>query len=278
MIFKSFDLLVDYRKAGCEPSDQHPRLDCYIPDISCEPELHDKRPAFVVCPGGGYSMCSPREGEPIALKFAAQGIPSFVVWYSVLPARFPAALLEACEAIAIVRRHAAEWNIDPDNIHIGGFSAGGHLTASVGTMWNRDVICGALGYHAEEHKPNGLVLCYPVISARKESRHIGSFENLLGHSPDEQEIRDFSCDELVGPQTPRSFLWHTFDDPVVSVTNSLLFAQALERNGIPFELHVYPRGPHGLALGNEVTGYGLCEPDVTDWTERCARWMFGPAK
>ena len=278
MIFKSFDLQIDYAKAGCEPSAQHPRLDCYIPDISCEPELHEKRPAFVVCPGGGYSMCSEREGEPIALKFAAMGIPSFVVWYSVAPARYPAALLEACEAIAIVRSHAAEWKIDPDNIHIGGFSAGGHLTATVGTMWNRSIVCDTLGHHNGEHRPNGLVLCYPVISAEPDGKHIGSFENLLGHTPSAEEVEAFSCEKQVGVHTPCAFIWHTFDDQIVSVMNSLRFAEALERYSIPFELHVYPHGPHGLALGEPVTGYCAVEPDVTDWPERCARWMFKAAK
>lgn len=274
MIFQSFDLHIDYKKANCEPSSQHPRLDCYIPDVSCEPELHEKRPALVVCPGGGYGMCSEREGEPIALKFAAMGIPAFVLWYSVAPARFPAALLEACESIAIVRRHAAEWHIDPENIHIAGFSAGGHLTATVGTMWNRPFVTDALGYHNEEHRPNGLALCYAVISAYAECGHVGSFQNLLGHTPDEKETAEFSCEKQVGKQTPRSFIWHTCDDPVVPVLNSIRFAEALERCKIPFELHVYPHGQHGLALGDAVTGYGMCEPDVTDWTERCARWMF----
>lgn len=273
MLYQTLDICVNYEKANCARTAHQPKLDCYVPVVSCEPELHEKRPAVVVCPGGGYGMCSPREAEPIALAFASRGIPAFVLWYSVAPMRFPGALLEACEAVAEVRRHAKEWNIDPDRIAVCGFSAGGHLTGTVGTLWNQDFVCDTLGYHNEEHRPNALILSYAVLSAEPDALHGGSFQNLLGHDPEVEEQQLLSCEKQVGKHTPPAFIWHTYDDPVVPVRNSLWFADAMAKNEVPFELHVYPHGPHGLALGTEVTGYNISEPDVVEWVDRCAKWL-----
>lgn len=273
MLHQVLDICVDYRKAGVDPIGFQPTLACYVPDVSPEIDAELRRPAVLVCPGGGYHFTSDREAEPIALAFAARGIAAFVLRYSVAPMRFPGALLEACEAVAVIRRHAADWRLDPAKIAVCGFSAGGHLAGSVGVHWNHGFVKDALGYRAGEHRPNALLLCYAVLSARADARQEDSYRNLFGGAPTEAECELTSCERQVSADTPPCFLWHTCDDPVVPASNSLVFAEALSAAGVPFELHVYPHGQHGLALANAVTGAFAVEPDCQDWPDRAARWL-----
>ncbi len=227
-----------------------------------------QRPAVVICPGGGYAGVSDREGEPIALAFAALGYQAAVVHYAVAPARFPTALHQLAFTFALLRRRAGEWHINPRRMAVAGFSAGGHLAASLGCFWQRPSLARAVGEQAEAFRPNAMVLGYPVITAGAYANK-GSFENLLGEAAaDPAALAAQSLEQAVTPGTPPAFLWHTADDAVVPVENSLLFFGALRRQGVAAELHVYPHGPHGLALANGQTAVNdsnLCIPACENW-------------
>lgn len=222
------------------------------------------RGAVVVLPGGGYARKAPHEAEPIALWLNSLGISAFVLDYRVAPYRAPIPLLDARRAIQFIRSKAAEWLVDPRRVGILGFSAGGHLAAACGTHFEPlpgpdDAVAQA------SFRPDALVLCYPVISFG-EHIHLGSIENLLGPNPAGNLRVAYSTEKQVSPQTPPTFLWHTADDQSVPVEHSLLFSQALSACRVPFELHVYPSGRHGLGL---ATGH----PAISVWTQSCARWL-----
>lgn len=277
MRYEVLNIDIDYAKIGVENNGFQPTLTIYIPDNSREIDINRIRPMVIVCPGGGYGWTSDREAEPVALKFLAAGMNTAVLRYTTGTDIFPAPQLELAEAVATVRKNAPEWNIDPDRIIICGFSAGGHLAASFGTLWNRDMIGGYLGYHKGEHKPNGLILGYPVITAGQKT-HRGSFINLLGERKDDPALLELlSAEKQVDANTPPTFLWHTFSDGAVPVENSLLFAQALAANGIPTELHIFPNGPHGLSLSNRLTASDqaveLMVPECEQWIDMAVRWI-----
>ena len=234
------------------------------------------RKAVIICPGGGYCFVSPREAEPIALQYLAMGYHAFVLSYSVAPSRFPQALEELAWLTAHIRRHAGEWKIQKDGIVVSGFSAGGHLAGSLGAFWNREWLAKAVHAENEEIKPNGMILCYPVVTAGAYC-HKGSVESLLGDRAGEKEAQDeFSLELQVGAHTPKTFLWHTVTDQTVPVQNSLLLANALVQNGVNLEMHLYPVGAHGLSLANEETAVGQekrVEPQCQNWIELAGIWM-----
>lgn len=263
---------------ACEINSAGVPLSLYFPEQCSGPE---PRPAVIVCPGGGYRSLSDREGEPVALRFAAAGFCAAVLHYSIGSAKFPTALLELASAVAVIRSRAAEWNISPDEIFVCGFSAGGHLCASLGTLWNRDFVADALGYSNKEHRPDGMILSYPVITSG-ESAHRSSFEILLGEKvADEKLLELVSAEKQVNSGTPPTFLWHTAEDKTVPVENSLCMASALAKHGIPFELHVFPSGAHGLALANKATSGGRGDyivPECQVWPDMAIRWAKGLRK
>jgi acetyl esterase/lipase len=235
-----------------------------------------KRPAIVVCPGGGYSMVSDREGIPIALSFVAQDCSAFVLTYSVAPNRYPTQLLEVSAAISYIRENAEEYNIDKDKIIVIGFSAGGHLTASIGTLWNEKIITDTLKIEKGSNKPNGLILSYAVITSIGDNAHKGSFENLIGDETENKELFDYlSLENRVTADTMPTFLWHTANDSCVPVENSLLFASALQKNKVPFEMHIFPDGVHGLSLCNELSGCNesLINPHCERWIDLAMNWL-----
>ena len=268
MIHEVLSVKVDYSRAGL-PSDQAPKLYTYVISHSPEMDYHKKRPAVVICPGGGYGATSDREAEPIALKFVSMGFQCFVLRYTVQTLRFPGALLELAAAVSMVRENAEKWDVDPDKIMVAGFSAGGHLACSLGMFWNRNFVADTLGFHNGEHKPNGMILAYPVITSG-EFAHRGSFENLLLDTYDEN-LELVSLENQVSADTPPAFIWHTFDDNAVPVENALLLATAMRKQQIPFELHIFPRGVHGLSLATSETG--VVEKGVEIWTDCAAKWV-----
>lgn len=227
-------------------------LDCYLPDDLAE--LHrepQQRRTLLICPGGGYRFVSAREGEPIAMHFLAAGYAAFVLHYSVETHRFPAQLCEVAAAVELICARAAQWNCKAEPPALLGFSAGGHLAAHYATAFD----CAEVrARFPQSCNVRALLLGYPVITAAAGLAHEGSFMHLCGHYPlTEEEERQFSCDCLVREDTPPTFLWHTAEDKVVPVANSLRFATALSAHGVPFELHVYPRGWHGMATVDGVT-------------------------
>lgn len=274
MLHTQININVDYKSLKLEHTEYQPTLTTYVLSPCTEKDGKIPRPAVIICPGGAYEFTSDREAEPVALAWNARGYHSFVLRYSVAPNRFPCALFELAKAVAFVREHAAEWHIDVNRILVCGFSAGGHLTASFGVFWNADFLKEALGYYYQEHRPNGLILSYPVITSGEFS-HKDSIKNLLGEAySDVQQREKLSLEKQISKDVPPCFLWHTYDDDLVPVENTLLFASALKAKAIPFELHVYPKGVHGLSLANEQTGdvEELIVPEVQNWIEMAAKW------
>ena len=252
-----------------------PLLECYLPlDIGDAYRQSGKRPCMLICPGGGYTCVSPREGEPVALHLLPEGYNVFVLTYSVHPHRFPAQLQEVAAAMELIYENGENWNCDINRIAIMGFSAGGHLAAHYSNAYDIPEVRAVF----PDSKPvNASVLCYPVISAQPGTAHMGSFQHLTGCTPPlSREITEkFSCDKLVTEQTPPAFLWHTAADQGVPVNNSLLYAQALARCGVPFALHVYPEGAHGLATVDAQTN-GELSPEVqvaADWLPQMKQWL-----
>ncbi|MBR6709050.1 MAG: alpha/beta hydrolase [Clostridia bacterium] len=243
-------------------------------------DLHtDPRRTVVVCPGGGYSFLSSREGEPIVKQFLAAGFNVFMLRYSVKgKARNFQPLIEASLAIKHIRENAERYHTDPRHIYICGFSAGGHLAGSTGTLWNIPEVKAALGDAPEGiNRPTGMILSYPVITGG-EYAHRGSFDNLLGFKTTgtEPELDRFSLEKQVGPHTCPAFIWHTFTDRTVPVQNSLMMAEAMTAAKIPFELHIYPAGPHGLSTADRETwneNPAMDVPHVTTWLPLAIRWI-----
>ena len=244
----------------------------YLLDDSKDIHIH-KRPLVIVCPGGAYAFTSDREAEIVAMQFLAMGYHSAVLRYSVAPAVFPTAVLELGSAVAQLRSHADEWCIHPKQIVVAGFSAGGHMAASYCMFWNQEWMAHTLNAEKEQLRPNAMILGYPVITSG-EYAHSGSFQNLLGEEC-EAKKEELSLESHVGEQTPRAFVWHTYEDGSVPVQNSLLLVEALVKNHIPTEFHMFEKGGHGLALANRLTnttGHGP-ECAVNAWIPLVRQWM-----
>ena len=227
---------------------------------------HRKRPAVLILPGGGYEHISQRESEPVALRFAARGWVPFVLSYSVAPARFPVQLREAAWAMKYIREHAGEFEIDPTMVAALGFSAGGHLCGTLGTMFD----CPEVGdiAPAEILRPDALGLCYPVAVSWGNT-HAASFENLTGG--DEALAGRLSLDKLVRSDMPPVFLWGTRDDGSVPCRNAIELAGALDQAGVDFAFYLYRHGKHGLSTADALAFPTFDLPpvsrDVPGWVE-----------
>lgn len=238
----------------------------YLQDYSAD-MLVQERPMVILCPGGGYNHISVRESESEALQFLAMGCHAAVLRYTVFE-RFPVQLTELAFAVKYIREHAAEWHIDSSKVIVQGSSAGGHLAASLGVFWQEKWLWELAGAEtAEEIKPDGMLLCYPVITAG-EFAHRGSFDILTGGDATLLEV--LSLEKKVNPHTPRTFIWHTFADATVPVENSLLLVSALRRRNIPTEFHLYPKGKHGLALASPLTA----GRDGSHMQKECESWIL----
>lgn len=290
---------IEIEKNGVfKKTDSRAKLTAYLQD-SGEGCRVQKRPAVVICPGGGYEFCSFREGEPVALELLSKGYQTFVLHYSTAPDCFPTALLELAGATAMVRLRAAEWNIIPDQVAVMGFSAGGHLAACLGVFWNQEFLSSLVKrqvqFPAGDNfrkdgtifsesslddislliRPDRLLLGYPVITSG-EYAHRGSFEALLGDMAGEEreEFQELlSLEKQVGSHVPPVFLWHTFADTSVPVENSLLFLSALRKAGVSMEAHLFPKGRHGLALADERTDKELSDGRGSYVEECCRPWV-----
>ena len=242
-------------------------LTIYARDNSPEITPGRRYPAVLILPGGGYNMCSDREAEPVALPFLAAGCTAAVLRYSVAPARHPTQLYEAAAAMAHLREHADAYHIDPARVFVCGFSAGGHLAAMLGCLWHETP-------QGELARPTGMILCYPVISGG-EYAHRGSFENLTGGNAVLTEA--LSLEKRVDSRTAPAFIWTTADDSAVPAMNSILMAQALAAQGIPYALHIFPRGAHGLSMADELTApvgnAALVNHQVTQWFPLAIEWI-----
>ncbi len=260
------------------------KLDVYIQEESPEITLSHLRPFVLVCPGGGYAMTSDREADPVGLAYLADGFHVGILRYRVgVDAFYPNPNVDLSTALRIIRQNAARWHADPNKVAVCGFSAGGHLVAMQGVHWNDPEIMRLSGCENGQNKPDALILGYPVITSG-EYAHRDSIHNLLykvseSGSPEElQRMLDFvSCEKHVGAHTPPVFLFHTRQDQLVSVCNSLLFAEALAKHGIDFELHIFEKGNHGLAMCNHTTdaaGAEFVNKDAEAWVKMSCRWLW----
>jgi acetyl esterase/lipase len=211
------------------------------------------RPALVICPGGGYGGLADYEGHDYALFLNQHGIVCFVLTYRLGTNGYhhPSMLADAARALRTVRARANEWGVDPNRVGIMGSSAGGHLAATLLTHFDAGKPDATDPIERQSSRPSVGVLCYAVISMENGLTHAGSRHNLLGDSPAQSLVDDLSNEKKVTPQTPPCFIWHTAADATVKVANSLAFAAALDANHVPFDLHVYQNGAHGLALGDK---------------------------
>lgn len=251
----------------------YPVLGGYLSAIISD-SVHDvtpktwRRPAVIVVPGGGYASVSVREGEPIATRFVSRGFQAFVLKYLVKDdgVSYPEQLLELASAVDYVKTHAEENFVNPDEIFVIGFSAGGHLTANLAVEWQDVPEKAGVQLRCQ---PTAVALSYPVISA-KANAHSASFQNLLtGYTAEAKTLlfNELSVDERVNEKTPPTFLWTTAEDQVVPAQNTLLMALALAEKKIPYEVHVYPNGRHGAST---------CDYEINDeesFLRKNERWM-----
>lgn len=230
------------------------------------------RDAMLVIPGGGYGhVCSDREGWPIAKAFFDRGMNCFVLNYRVGEGhRYPEQLIDAALAMDYIRKNAEKYSVNPDRVFTVGFSAGGHLVGLISTKHKEAE--KLLGLPENSTRPSGSVYCYPVVSTFCPT-HGGSFFNLTGKGSDEfteEEARFYSIDTNVTPDTPPAFIWHTATDNAVPVYNSLRLAEAYIKAGVTASLHIYPYGPHGIALATEETSNGnpdYIQPLADGWVD-----------
>lgn len=237
-----------------------------IPALMAYPVVGEGRGAVIVCPGGGYGNRASHEGEPIALWLNSIGIHAFVLRYRVAPYRYPCALTDVQRAVRYVRHHAEDYGLNSTKVGVLGFSAGGHLTATIATSYDSGNPDAKDEIDRHSCRPDVVVLCYPVITLKPPYYHEGSMRNLLGESPDPQLVELLCCEGQVTSDTPTSFLWHTSDDQAVPVENSMLFASALRRSGVPFDLHVYEHGRHGMGMAEE-------DEHTASWSTVCGLWL-----
>lgn len=225
--------------------------------------------AIVVCPGGGYGGLAPHEGRDYALWLNRYGVTAFVLKYRLGSDgyRHPVMLWDAQRAVRLVRSHAKEWGIESNKIGIMGSSAGGHLASTLATHFDGGQDVGSDPVEHVSCKPDFAILCYAVITMGQFT-HQGSKANLLGDHPDPKLVEELSNEKRVTKDTPPCFIWHTVEDNAVPVENSINFALALSKNKVPYELHLYEKGGHGLGLAGPPDGANL-----HPWTGALITWL-----
>ena len=248
-------------------SNDIPTLTPYLPDPAIATGA-----AIVICPGGGYSgLAIDHEGTAYALWLNQSGVAAFVLRYRLGSQgyRHPVMLEDAARAVRLVRRRALDWKIDPKRLGIMGSSAGGHLASTLLTHFDAGDPKSADLIERESSRPDIGILCYAVISMLPPNVHEGSRQNLLGEHPSPALLNYLSSETQVTAQTPPCFLWATGEDNVVKAENTLDFAAALRRKGIPFDLHIYQHGGHGMGMGDDTPPFR----NILPWTADLLFWL-----
>ena len=247
---------------GADDSDK-PELTVFLPTGA-----NTTRTAVIVAPGGGYQhLATEKEGFAVARWLNDHGVAAFVLRYRLGPKyHHPVELGDAQRAIRLVRSRAAEYGIVEDHVGICGFSAGGHLAASAGTLFDAGDSDATDPIERKNSRPDFLILAYPVITMEDPSVHLGSKRNLLGENPDPALVSALSLETRVTPQTPPTFLFATTDDKTVPVVNSVMFYEALVRAGVPAEIHLFQHGAHGAGLAT-------ANPQLSVWPDLLLKWM-----
>ena len=277
-------------------------LTTYLWEQSSELPAGDQRPLVLICPGGAYMMCSDREAEPIALRFAAMGYHAAVLRYSnygesrndfskletddpVKPQTlYPAQIRELGKAVLLLRERASEWHIDCDRIALCGFSAGAHNCAMYAVSWNRPILCDALKADPSVLRPAAVILGYPVVDLAvlaevdAETRKMYGDMSLafLGtREPSEAQLAEVNPARHVSAHTPPMFIWATAQDSTISVLNSLNLGTALSKMNVPFEMHIFEKGAHGLGLGDQASAMvaGQIDENVAGWPVLAEKWL-----
>ncbi len=246
------------------------------PTLSYYPADNPDGSAIVICPGGGYGhVAVDIEGHPVARWLKGLGICSALLIYrhSGTGHRHPIPLQDASRALRTLRARASELKLDPNRIGIMGFSAGGHLAATLSTHFDAGNASSSDPGERASSRPDLTILCYPVITFVESCAHAGSRRNLLGPGAPDDLLRDLSPERKVSPETPPAFLFHTVDDPGVKVENSLLYAAALRDHRIPHEMHLYEHGPHGVGLAAHNPKPERNVPVLTTWPTLCGNWL-----
>lgn len=281
-------------------------LNGYIIDKTISYKVEKKRPALIICPGGGYLFRAAKEREPIALEFMSKGYHCFVLDYTVgfhdrndfykdspsidENAQFPLPVLQLMESVHLIKTHAEEWGIDDKNIFLMGFSAGAHVCASLGSRWNDKTLLDQLDFKPVEGelKPKGVVLCYPFLNMNSreflqknetpEIKKVGNFMNeflFQTETPTKEQIVSVNVTSYLSPETAPAFIWHTVDDKVVDAEITTEFVKKLQEYHVPVEYHLYTSGIHGLALANEIAAKR--EEDINEtiqtWVPLAQAWM-----
>lgn len=230
-------------------------------------------PVVIVFPGGGYEHCSLREAEPVAFEYFAAGFNVVVLnQYSVQEnASNFNPLLDAAKTIITVRKHARQWHCNPHQIAVCGFSAGGHLAASLGTMWNLPKFYQSLDIDKKEIRPDAMILCYPVICA-DEYAHQGSLQRVSGSCPGTKEYKFWDITSHVDAETCPAFLWHTVNDQSVPVENTIAMISALQNHAVPYECHLFPEGTHGMSVCTQEVG--SFDPYNQRWMPMSIQWLY----
>jgi len=281
-ILEKLVLDVPYEKFDCKRDDKKATLTIYDGDFD------DNCPAVIVCPGGAYFFLCDREGTPIAEAFAKAGIRPFLLEYSVLPNKFPAALMELSEAVCILKNNAEKFGINKDKVFVSGSSAGGHLAASLAVLWNKPFLSEALDVNMNILKPAGVILSYPVITSG-EYTHLDSIVNIVGDetlvgdearrasAESSQYYKYTSLEKMADKDSARTYIWTTLDDTLVPMENSMLFVQALRNAGVPVEFHLFPFADHGLSLATEEISEreDKCDviPHIGKWFDMAVQWI-----
>jgi acetyl esterase/lipase len=256
---------------GTDPDKDVPTLTIWRP----RPEIATSS-AIVVCPGGGYGMLAvDHEGKQVAEWLNSLGITAFVLKYRLGPRyHHPAMLQDAGRAIRTVRADAEKWKLDPHKVAILGFSAGGHLASTAGTHFDGGKPDSDDPIERVSSRPDRMILVYPVIALATPYGHTGSLKNLLGDNPSNELIESLSNERQVTKDTPPTFLAHTNADKGVPAENALLFTLALRKAGVPVELHLFEKGPHGLGLGGGTANFRVPpEPSFKAWPKLCETWL-----
>ncbi|MFB9769247.1 alpha/beta hydrolase [Lactiplantibacillus modestisalitolerans] len=282
-------------------------LTAYLLADSAETVKGKPRPAVLICPGGGYFSCSDREAEPIALQFNALGYHAFVLRYTVyqdgtlsfpdlskpLPVKadrlYPHALRDLGRAVLTVKHHAQDWQVDPDQLVLCGFSAGGNNVGLYATNWNQPILTDYLNVTPAELKPLAVIMGYPLTDYHlimEDLKHKAdpmdlafikaSNVALVGEAePDDATLTKISPACQVTDQTPPCFIWTTAGDQLLSSRHSLRMAAALAAHHVPYELHVFEDGPHGLSLATQASSESRSQikPDVAQWMTACTGWL-----
>jgi len=274
-------------------------LTAYLLEDSAEYRINEKKPAVLICPGGGYQMTSDREADPVALRFLSRGYHAFILRYSTAQnggALFPKPLLDAGKAMLEIHKMADEAQVDTENIAVCGFSAGANLAALLATRWQDPLLSEGLNQDSSLFRPSLLIsgygmLDYPGLMQWAKDDPLAEKKEAWGskmdlwracnstlfgtEDPTEDQMKECSPTHHVSENTPPAFIWHTVEDNLVYVQNSLNFAAALSRNNRPYEMHLFESGGHGLSLADETSSNSdwQMEKQSRWWMDLCISWM-----